>query len=700
MSWSDRRPGRLQAPGAGGGGVATLGKRSFTYSGRSGDLGEVHPGGFFHEDIRFASRLELRVNGVRPEPLDAGVVDRSEALFLLRHVIACPDRDSDQALLVRRRRRQLDRLEEELVLENRTLDPLDVDVELEVAADFVTVTELILGGQAGAVPPNWSPIDGGLRIEGERDGLRVSTTVTCEGGAARAGGTVGVRRTLSPGESWRLPVTVVGEIRGNAPPPPARSGLEAEPRPGRRSPRLSSSLDAVSHLWEQSLFDLEALELVVDGRPTYAAGVPWFMRLFGRDSVITAIETLLVAPERALATVEALAALQGRAVDKRTGEERGKIPHEVQFVRGRMSLDNGACFYESVDATPLFCILLGKLPAWGAPAEGVAALLPALRAAVGWVEAALDAGDGLLFYDRGPRLVHQGWKDTLQPIVDAAGSPLGPPLAVVEAQAYAVAALRSAAELEGQLGDSSRVASLLALADELVEQIDRRFWREQLGTYALAVGADGQLADTAASNAGHVLWAGAAREERIAAVAASLLSEELWSGWGIRTLTRRNPAYNPASYHLGGVWPHDTMMCAAALFACGRAAEARSIVGGLLAAAQHLDHQLPELFCGFDRSAVPYPVRYPGSSAPQAWAAGAGVYLVQQLLGIEPALDRGFVAVSPRLPEGARIELSGIPLGGGRLSLAAEGAGIEIVDAPPGITIVTPGTMTQAYGGR
>ena len=451
---------------------------------------------------------------------------------------------------------------------------------------------------------------------------------------------------------------------------------------------LPICIPGLETLWLRSLRDLRTLEHELLGHRVVAAGIPWFVTLFGRDSLITGLESLMTDPERALGTATVLAALQGKVVDPRLGEEPGKILHEVRHSDPTAGAAGAKCYYETVDATPLFCILVHELYRRGVAQDRVAALYDSVKGAADWIVRRCER-DGLLFYERGEtRLAHHGWKDSSAPVVDVRGQPLQGSIAVVEAQGYAVAALRAAASLDGAFGGGRMAESLRERADELQRVVDAQFWSEDLGTMVMALDADGRRADVPSSNPGHLLWAGAVSKDRAEPVVRSLLSDELWTGWGIRTLGRSNPAYNPMAYHRGAVWPHDTAMAAAGMFRYGFEEEALRVLAALLAAAPQFGYQLPELFCGFDREEIPRPVRYPTSSAPQAWAAGVPIMLVQQLLGLEPELHLGRIRVAPRLPEDHYLEVTGLPVPGGAVSLRVSGRSVVDVDGPGDIEVI------------
>jgi len=690
--WSDI--GRV--PSHPGGGIFTIAGRAFCVSGRSGNIAELGPQGFFSNDTRFLSGFHLLVNGVDPEVVDAASIDADEAVFFLRSRAIEQDHHAEPGLVVRRHRYQGPTLHEDVIVENRSGQAANVTVELQVCVDFADVFDVRRAGPATERPIGARHTNGELVFSYRSDDFERATKITTSGDARSDGNRLVLRRSVEPNQRWKTCVDVVPVVDGS-PMPIERScatghhphAAPAAPRQITHPPRLRSSADALEHLWAHSLSDLAALEIRMDGQRVFAAGIPWFVALFGRDSMITSMEAMLLDRDAALGTAQLLADMQGTKTDPSVSEEPGKILHEVRF--GERSLPHHLLsrYYGAVDTTPLWCMLVDKLHRWGADSARLRAMLPNLRAAVDWIRRGLEAGDGFLTY-RGDvtRLDNQGWKDSGDSMVDGQGRQLEQPIAVVEAQGYAVAALRSAARLEIALGDPERATRLRVEADELQQRIDDRFWRDDLGTFALAIGKDGWIADTVSSNPGHLLWAEAVRPERAAEVAKSLTGDGLWSGWGVRTLTRDNPAYHPVSYHRGSVWPHDTMVAVAGLISYGHFDEALTLVGGLLAVSPHFSYELPELFSGISRDEVPHPVGYPTSSSPQAWAAAVPIYLTEQLLGIQPDLPAGRVEVAPRLPDGIELQLDGLRLGNGALSLRAEGRRAQFLEVPPGIDVV------------
>lgn len=689
--WSDI--GRVPShPGE----IFTIAGRAFSVSGRSGNIAEPGPQGFFNNDTRFLSGLHLLINGVDPEVVDAASIDADEAVFLLRSRAIEQDEHAEPGLVVRRHRYQGPTLHEDIIIENRTGRAATVTVELQVAVDFADLFDVRRAGPAIERPIGARRSNGTLLFTYMSNGFERATEISTSEDAKSEDDRLILTQRIEPSQQWKTCLDVVPFVDGS-PAAVERSctiGLHPHtvstaPSQIAHPPRLRSSADALEHLWAHSLSDLAALEIKMDGHRAFAAGIPWYVALFGRDSMITSIEAMLLDPDAALGIAELLAKLQGTKTDPSVSEEPGKILHEVRLGERSLPLDRMSLYYGAVDTTPLWCMLLHKLHRWGADPGRLKALLPNLRAAVDWIRSGLETGDGFLTYKGDvTRLHNQGWKDSLDSMVDGRGRQLELPIAVVEAQGYAVEALRSAARLESELGDSSLATPLGVEADELQQRIDDRFWRDDLGTFAMAIGKDGSIADTVSSNPGHLLWAEAVSPEKAAAVAKSLVSDGMWSGWGVRTLTRDHPAYNPISYHRGSVWPHDTMLAITGLFSYGHVDEALTLAGGLLAASPHFSYELPELFSGISRDEVPHPIGYPTSSSPQAWAAAVPIYLTEQLLGIRPDLPAGRVVVGPRLPEGIELVLDGLRLGDGVLSLRAEGRRAHFLEVPPGIDVV------------
>jgi len=391
--------------------------------------------------------------------------------------------------------------------------------------------------------------------------------------------------------------------------------------------------------------------------------------------------------------VQTLARFQGAEVDPRSEEEPGRILHEMRFGEApSLALGGGSIYYGTADATPLFVMLLGELRRWGLARELVEELLPNARRAIEWIEQFGDRdGDGYVEYlratDRG--LANQGWKDSWDGVRYHDGRVAVAPIALCEVQAYVYGAYLAWAHFAHERGDTATYERYRARAAALKERFNQDFWLEERGWLAMGLDADKQPIDALASNMGHCLWTGILDEDKAAQVAQWLLSPELFTGWGVRTLASSSGGYNPVSYHCGSVWPHDTAIIAAGLARYGHMDGALRLVAGLFDAAQSFGGLLPELFGGLDRSELPVPVAYPTSCSPQAWAAAAPLLCLRTLLRLDPWVPRGKTWVAPVLPEGVRrLAVRGIPLGGARVDVVVEDGTVEVTGAPPELEIV------------
>jgi glycogen debranching enzyme len=378
-------------------------------------------------------------------------------------------------------------------------------------------------------------------------------------------------------------------------------------------------------------------------------------------------------PSLTVGTLQSLAAHQGRRHHPMSEEEPGRILHEVRFGDPGKAPGGSHVYYGSIDATPLFVVLLDEAVRWSLDLDTARALLPAADRALTWVtdHADLD-GDGFVEYqrktDRG--LVNQGWKDSGDAINFADGQPARGPIALCEVQAYVYAAYQARAHLAEILDDLPTAGEWAARARRLRADFDEAFWIPGRGHYALALDGRKQQVDSLTSNIGHCLWAGIALPERIDSLTEHLLSKAMFTGWGIRTLSAAMPTYNPVSYHNGSVWPHDNALIAAGLARYGRREAVATIAGALVEAAGLFNGRLPELFCGFDRDTMPVPVPYPTSCSPQAWAAATPIGLLRAALDLRICTPHSHASSRPHLPAGwDPLVLDGLPMAGHRLHL-------------------------------
>jgi glycogen debranching enzyme len=453
----------------------------------------------------------------------------------------------------------------------------------------------------------------------------------------------------------------------------ARRRLRSE---SSRAAAVATSNDVFNEAMRRSICDLYMLVTDKKTGPYPYAGVPWFSTVFGRDGLITALQTLWLDPSIARGVLTYLAANQATEVDKLADAEPGKILHEVRH--GEMAELREVPFrryYGSVDSTPLFVMLAGAYVERTGDMDTAAKLWPNLRAALTWIDSYGDPdGDGFVEYDRQTNegLANQGWKDSYDSISHADGSLAQGPIALAEVQGYVYAARRAAATIARRLGHDAEADALDDRAQALKLAFEAAFWCEDIGTYALALDGKKQPCRVRASNAGHLLLTGIASEEHGQLVATQLMSSRCFSGWGIRTLAQGEVRYNPMSYHNGSVWPHDNALIALGLARYGCKAEATRLFAGMFDACQTIElRRLPELFCGFARRRAQAPTNYPVACSPQAWAATALPAMLQACLGLSFDPERSLVHFNqPMLPESIdEVTLLNLEVSGARISV-------------------------------
>jgi len=633
--------------------------------------------GVYHRDVRLVSALALTVDGSAP-PLAAASregADRSHRV----QTLATDAHQSPTALLRCRREVGVD------VTESYTVEVYagaleGVELRLDLASDFADL--LVRNHALVAPPPADYARDDGLRADGERFGVAIAAL----GPAPRVeDGALVWTVDAAPGRPWSAGVRFSPRDRGER--------VETDGGQALRSPLR---VIAVAEPWRASvtsaLADLDGLRIDAPdlGLSYLGAGAPWYMALFGRDTLLTGWSSLIAGTGLALDVLEALARYQGRGHDARTLEQPGKILHELRTGgSGVFELESGRAYYGTVDASPLFVMLLAEVARFGGDPRRVAALLPAARAAVAWCVDFGDLdGDGYVEYAADPKgLTNQGWKDSRDAMVHADGSLAPAPIAPAEVQGYLHGAYLALAQLEERLGDAARAPALRQRAAALRTAFARDFWLPEHDLIAMALDADKRPLAVANSNMAHCLWTGLVEGGTAGAVAARLGAGDLTASWGLRTLGSREVAYNPLGYHLGSIWPHDTAIAAAGLARVGDRAGALRLSEGLLAAAAHFDGRLPELFGGIDAADLPFPVPYPVACSPQAWSAAAPLLLLRTALGLDPDVGAGVVRLDPFLPEGVELHVAGIPLGGGALELRARGRHAEVLAAPPGLRV-------------
>lgn len=704
-----------QAPpvlGAPGGVVTLLEGAEFLVAGRSGNVAPGSPHGLFFLDTRFLSQWELTIDGAAPEPLDVMSSEPFTALHVLR---ALPRRGHADTPLVVTCERWLGRgMRQDLTVHNYGPEPVEAEVGLTVAADFADLFEV----KETRVRPHgqyWQEFRDdtfthGVRREGLQRAVHVRFSQPPSSGPQKATW----QPTIGSQETWTVCMEVSFTVEDEEPKPRFRCGAPIDPvgsglplRAWReQAPHITTDHAGLALATRQSTDDLGILRIRDPDFPdryVIAAGAPWFMTLFGRDSLLSAWMALLVDPALASGVLHTLARFQGSDVDPRTEEEPGRILHEMRFAgAGSLALGGGSVYYGTADATPLFVMLIGELRRWGLADADVAALMPHVDRALRWIREFGDRdGDGYIEYqratDRG--LEHQGWKDSWDGTRFSDGRFAQTPVALCEVQAYTYGAYIARAHYAEQTGDADTARHYVDAAAALKARFNDDFWLEDRGWLAMGLDRDKRPIDALTSNMGHCLWTGILDQDKAAAVADRLLSEELFSGWGIRTLATSMRAFNPTSYHNGSVWPHDNAICIAGLMRYGFVEHAQRAALALLDTAASTGGRLPELFCGFPRAAIRAPVAYPTSCSPQAWAAAAPLLVARTLLRFDPWVPRGKLWVDPVLPpQIRRLHVERVPLAGTRLTINVEDGSVDVQGLPAGVELVSaPRRPLSAY---
>ncbi len=676
-----------------GGAVMLVDGQTFCISDARGDIDPERAHGLFVADTRALSAVRISIDGHRVEPLTT-VPDGAHAMD---HVGRTPVRADGSRLLVVRRRELDDTLRERVEVRNHTAHLCEPTVTVEFAADFADVFAVKEARSVAQGERITQVRDGAVVITWRHLGVERVVSLTFDPPAELHAERAVWRFRLAPHEQvvlcWRARVTDVTDVSdvsdGHAAARAAATGASQAARWLQAAPALWSRDHDLEQAFRRSLTDLAALRLVDPAgvrRAVVAAGAPWFMTLFGRDSLLTAYMALPADPTLALGVLDALAELQGREHDDESEEEPGRILHELRF-QGSTSFDlaAGRAYYGSVDSTPLFVVLLAELSRWGLPAAELRRLLPHADRALDWVRGRCAAHpQGLLAYRRtSPRgLEQQGWKGSWDGIRHRDGSVAGVPVALCEVQAYAHAAFAGRAEIAARLGDTDGEIVFRREADALAVRFDRTFWMEELQRYASAIDGDSRPVGSITSNLGHCLWGGIVPHERAASIADLLRGPGMWTGWGLRTLDAAEVAYDPLSYHCGSVWPHDTAITAAGLHRYGFIDDVARIAHGVLAAAAFGDGRLPELFAGLDRSDVAAPVAYPTSCSPQAWAAAAPLLFTRLVLGVHP-VPGGLAFAEHALAGFAGTVVRNVRWWGGAVDLRVDDSG-RIAEIPEG----------------
>jgi glycogen debranching enzyme len=680
-----------------------------------------HGYGLYYHDCRFLDGYELRLAGSPLSRLisSADVGFKAELELTNLDTRLADGRTMPKEELAVHWERVLDAshlaLHDQLTFRNFGMEEYSFPLSIAFAANFedvFTVRGRLAKKRGTLQSPRW---DGDKLIfaYAGSDGITRNVTIGFDPAPVRKdSATAHFQIELPAHEQSTLAISLVlteSKEHGKTPQPqsPRHELKDAEQRLHERSQewmdrqtQCRTGNPVLNGVLQRALLDLHVLRTQLDGYEYFSAGVPWFVTLFGRDSLITALEGLAYEPAIAEQTLRLLARYQGTEVNDWRDEQPGKIMHELRV--GEMAHNHEipqTPYYGSVDATPLFLILMGLHAHWSGSLKVFTDLRDNVERALQWIDKYATRDAGFVAYEgkssRG--LSNQGWKDSGDAIVNSDGSLAKPPIALPEVQGYVYLAKRLISDLYGRAGDSDRAAALAKEADDLRERFNRDFWLEEQGIYALALQAGGRPAAVVASNAGQVLWSGIADDDKARRTMQRLMAADVFSGWGIRTLSEKEKRYNAIAYHLGSVWPHDNALIVVGFRRYGLDDAAAKVCTGIVeAAAKYPMYRLPELFCGFPKQEFGLPVHYPVACHPQAWAAGAVPYMVTSMLGLTPDGFGGRLrVVRPRLPaDCAYVELHGLRVGEASIDLrfatASQGkVGVEVLRKHGNLDVLT-----------
>lgn len=664
--------------------------QTFMVSGLDGVVKGTAEQGLFTHDVRFLSHYRYKINGRKWSLVTSSPLSHSAARFEFANpaLLSASGPIPKHVVGLSVERAVSGGVHEELDLVNYQRVPVQLTLEIELGTDFADLFE-VRGHHPRirrTISTEWDAEHQRLRVAYVRDGYRAGFTYQLARYSTpgrRNGSTLLFDFILQPEEPWHLCAHLIPEVDGIAFAPPARcyeageNGTEFETRWRAAVTHVRSNDDTMTRTVRQAAEDLVSLLMEGDGPGTpsvIAAGAPYFVALFGRDSIIAGLQTLSMDRSFSLGALEKLAAYQATQADDFRDADPGKILHELRVGElARFRQIPHTPYYGSADATLLYPILLHETYAWTGDRALLDAYLPAAERCLDWMDRYGDRdGDGFQEYrTRSPRgIKHQGWKDSGDGIVYDDGRPVEPPIALCELQGYVYDAKQRMAALFASVGQESRAARLRAESDVLFERFNGAFWMEDEGTYAFGLDADKRRIASVVSNAGHCLWSGIVPPARAGRVVSRLLSDDMWSGWGIRTLSASHPAFNPFAYQRGAVWPHDNALIAAGCKRYGYGAAVSQIAHGIFdAAGLFQGYRLPELMSGHQRKALGFPVQYLGVNIPQAWASGSAFLLLQAILGLRGDAAQERLYLAPDLPPWlTSIEVEHLKVGRARIS--------------------------------
>lgn len=659
---------------------------TFLVSKANGDIeaGPTEAEGLFFKDTRHLSRWKLTVNDI---PLDVLSTDAIEYYYTQHYCVPPTGTIYENPTVTIARRRYIgDGFVEDLFVGNHSREAKEIELKLEASADFCDLFEvkdkLAKKGKYYRQIRNRQLVLGYKRDDFVRETI-ISASVPPYMIEEE---NVFFRIKLEPKAEWQVRLQVT-PVEGKVEHQPKFAGKMGEKMRKNlaewiaQAPKVTAYPDQVRVLYQRSLVDIAALRFRPEILPDLAvpaAGLPWFMALFGRDSLFTSYQLLPFAPELASTTLKVLAARQGKVMDDLREEEPGRILHELRFGELTHFKERPQSpYFGASDTTPLFLVLLDEYERWTGDSELVRSLEPNVRAALDWIDHYGDSdGDGYIEYKRKTDLglENQCWKDSWNSVLFSDGTVAKAPRALCEIQGYAYdAKVRTARLARAMLNDQKLADKLEREAKELKRRFNQDFWLPERGFFAEALDGDKKKVDSLTSNIGHLLWSGIVEDDKVKSVVDHLMGPKLFSGWGVRTMAAGEGGFNPIEYHNGTVWPHDNSIIAAGLARYGYRKEAARLIAAIMEASFFFNYRLPEVFAGYERKRTGFPVRYPTASNPQAWAAGSPLLGLRVLLGLEPVGNE--LKSDPVLPGWiGTLIVDGIPGRWGRKRVAAEQA--------------------------
>lgn len=662
--------------------------------------------GLFYQDTRHLSRLGFTFGGVAPLLLDAGETDQSLSAIFTNLTIRTAGPDvtiiPSNSLIARRRRVVNEALRESLTVSNYAHTPCDLALRIDFDADFEDIF-VVRGIERSAERPEvHTTIDANsiyFAYRGLDGKVRTTTLVFSEAPATFERDHAVFMCPLQPGEtrSIELCVSVTGvEARPTPIALAARQVAEAQDDFLARITSIETDSQPLNRAVERALLDIHALETRAGGIEFTAAGVPWFDTLFGRDSLITGMQLAAFAPSLLGRTLRVLAGYQSTEADDTHDASPGKLPHELRWGElanlGEVPFGR---YYGSVDVTPLFIVAAGEYARWTGDAASIRSLWPNLERAMDWCITEIQRSPhGFLCYSRvsAAGLENQGWKDSHDCVIWPDGSFVEPPIALVEVQGYVIAAFHAYMSMAEMLDHPLR-PGIDQIASDFESRFDGAFAHDEVG-YAYCLDGNGRSVLTPVSNPGHLMWSGSARHDQARVVGARLLQPDMFSGWGIRTLSSRIPGYNPLGYHVGTIWPHDNSLIFAGLRGYGLDEQAFELGNAFVEAALSFPaYRIPELYSGDNRELRSIPTPYPVASRPQAWSAASLPFVMAAFMGLRPGAESELVIARPMLPRNVEwVRVRNLRVGRGSADLMFRSQGnrvsVEVLSLSNGLQVI------------